>query len=229
MYADDDEPCLAHERVERAALYVVLKANATLITYPPVALGLGHTSLEDKVAALLWAIFLEISYPCLQDYCNSFVSITTDMGTEIGAADYQLRTIDEMLPPYVAATQLLEDGDGDGYLSDASASCQHVFSNALTVAGMLHIFSNASKDVYRAVSYWPDLYAALKTPEPLVASKDRLKKFTFMCVDASVHDSAIFVIVPHLYDKRWGEVFKFCSWAQRRLPVMIDTWDEEKF
>ncbi len=48
-------------------MYRVLKEKIVVHTLPPVALGLGHTSLEDKVAALLYAAFLEVSLDQLQD------------------------------------------------------------------------------------------------------------------------------------------------------------------
>ncbi len=53
--------------LDRASLYRVLKQKIVVRTLPPVALGLGHTSLEDKASALMFAIFLDVSYPRLQD------------------------------------------------------------------------------------------------------------------------------------------------------------------
>ena len=46
---DSDEPELPQDRLNRASLYSQLRSLVQVTTYPPVALGLGHTSLEHKV------------------------------------------------------------------------------------------------------------------------------------------------------------------------------------
>lgn len=107
---------------------------------------------------------------------------------------------------------------------------QHLFGHCLTVAGVLHVFSNASKDLYKALNGWTSLYASLKVLEPLVTHKDRLRKYVCTCVEQSPHSTKPFrVIAPRLYDKRWGEVYKFCKWLQDRLPIMRATWDAARF
>jgi hypothetical protein len=104
---DDSEPELRHKRVDRAALWQLMKRLVVVLTFPPVALGLGHTSLEDKVAAFMWALFLEVGYQLLQDYCNTFVSITSDMGTEVGICD-----LDSQAPHVAPAVRIWVADDG---------------------------------------------------------------------------------------------------------------------
>ena len=90
--------------------------------------------------------------------------------------------------------------------------------------GMLHTFSNASKDLYKVLSNWDAVYKSLKTLEPLVTNKDRLKKFVYTCMANSPHPQHLFrSTANHLYDKRWGEVYQFCRWLRCRLPVLRDT------
>ena len=52
---------------------------------------MGRTTLADKVAALLHAFVLEVSLSTLHDFLSTFVSFTTDMGTELGLADFEAR------------------------------------------------------------------------------------------------------------------------------------------
>jgi len=55
--ADDDEPELLVPTEERAELASAIQANIVVQTLPPVALGLGHTALQDKAAACMYALF----------------------------------------------------------------------------------------------------------------------------------------------------------------------------
>ena len=108
----------------------------------------------------------------LREYCDSCVSITSDLGVEVGVADFQCRP-DSMLPGYLADARMEVDGDGGDMVGGLP---DFLFSSCLTIAGMLHICSNASKDVYRVVSYWSSLYESLKVIEALVTNKERVRK-----------------------------------------------------
>lgn len=63
----DDEPSLAHRVVDRAALFRTIRQHTRQFTFPPVALGLRRTSLGDKMAALMHAMFLDVSLKHLKD------------------------------------------------------------------------------------------------------------------------------------------------------------------
>jgi hypothetical protein len=134
-----------------------------------------------------------------------------------------------MLPAFVQASSFREDFDiAAGWHVELGQTC--VFRHALTIAGMLHIFSNATKDVYKVLDFWPMLYAGLKVLEPLVTHQDRLDKFMHTCLQGTAHDTKLFrKKAPHLYDKRWGEVHKFCLYLEPRLPIMEVTWDAAQF
>eukprot|EP00969_Alexandrium_andersonii_P042463 1863108-Alexandrium_andersonii.AAC.1 len=58
------------------------------MTLPPCALALGHSSLQDKVAAFLFAFLMEYGVAHMQDILDSFVSLTTDFGVEAGIAEF---------------------------------------------------------------------------------------------------------------------------------------------
>ena len=136
------------------------------------------------------------------------------------------------MPPYVTASQLREDGD-EGDLVRAEASSGFLFRNCLTITGMLRIFSNASKDLYKVFAFWVQLHDCLKTLEPLVKNKERMKKYVHTCLEGTPHEHMrdMFTkrLAPHLYDKRWGEVFKFCVWLLPRIAILRETWSANKF
>ena len=154
------------------------------------------------------------------------------MGTEKGIAEFEADDVHSMLPSFVTASAFV-DGDG-GYEADAHEvgdySGKHLFSHCLTVAGMLHIFSNASQDLYKIMSTWSSLYDSLKILEPLVTNRDRMQKYLYTCFAGTPHSKVLFRgVANRLYDKRWGEVYKFCSWLQPRLPISRDTWAPARY
>lgn len=156
-----DEPALPFESLDRASLYQLLHDSVSLATLPPMSLGLGRTSLVEKVMALLYAVFLEVSFNNLFGYLESCISITTDMGVELGIGDFMAGRLTSMLPPFVLDA-LIEDDTG----AELPQRCEEfLFSRVLTVSGVLHIFSNASKDLYRCLECWEDVYASLKVLE----------------------------------------------------------------
>ena len=110
---DGDEPSLPHHSLDRAAQYDILKRFVSVHTLPPVALGLGRTRLPDKVRALLYAMFLDAGLQQLRSYLESFVSFTTDMGTELGIGDYEDAQLNRILPGFVLSSQFEADGEGD--------------------------------------------------------------------------------------------------------------------
>ena len=151
------------------------------------------------------------------------------MGTESGVSNFEASP-SKLLPGFVRAGAFEPDGgESAAEFSDPSKP-EFLFTKCLPVMGMLHIFSNASKDLYKILATWEQVYKSFKVLEPLVCNKDRLRKFAHTCLADTPYPHALFSSVAnHLYDKRWGEVFKFCRWLLSRLPVLRDTWDAAKF
>ena len=177
---------------------------------------MSRTKLSDKVSALLYAMLLEVGMQLMSAYLDSFISITTDIGTEVGVGDYEDADIYSLLPAWILSSQFEADGDdGDGpAVMQTAVGDGFLFKHVITVAGMLHIFSNASKDVYRCLQCWEHLYDALKILEKLVSHPGRLRNFVKLCVDPSPFSGASFnMLCPHLYDKRWVEVYDSCCYA----------------
>lgn len=73
-----------------------------ILTQPPMSMASGVTSLQHKVSVLAYAFYLETgSLKDLAGFLDSFVSFTTDMGTELGAASFLLTDIKDLLPDWL--------------------------------------------------------------------------------------------------------------------------------
>ena len=105
--SDDDYPELTEDMsAQRIRCADVIHENMTSSISPPVALGVGHTKLEDKAAALLYAVFLECGWAFLAFFLNAFASFTTDMGVELGLNDFSNLDFNQLLPRYVPSSSL---------------------------------------------------------------------------------------------------------------------------
>ena len=65
-----------------------------------------------KVAALAYSFKLEVhTIAALIHFLMSFVSITTDMGTELGVSRFAIKDIRDSLPQWLIAGTMEQDGD----------------------------------------------------------------------------------------------------------------------
>ena len=105
--SDDDYPELTEDMsARRIRCADVIHENMTSSISPPVALGIGHTKLQDKAAALLYTFFLECGWAHLVFFLNAFASFTTDMGVELGLNDFSNLDFNQLLPRYVPSSSL---------------------------------------------------------------------------------------------------------------------------
>ena len=107
-----------------------------------------------------------------------------------------------------------------------------MFINTLPVSGILQILSNASKDVYKAMLGWGMFIDSLKTLEGLICKPMGVQRFIALCLEPSPLASCSKRFrnkFPHLYDKRWSEVYKFCCRLSDALPILQEVWDAGLF
>lgn len=99
----DDYPLLedADSAVNRIELAEIIFENVRTQTLPPVALGLGKSSVVDKCASFLYAVFLEAGWSRLANVLDSICSFTTDMGAELGMNEFANVNFDSLLPQYL--------------------------------------------------------------------------------------------------------------------------------
>ncbi len=107
---DDDCPAEWHPFLD------TLRKNIRLHINPPAALGSGHRGLADKAAAEVYKWALQQPFGTkLQHHANSYVAFTTDMGVEVGLADFIVPTagVDGLLPSWVHRDGLAPDNVGE--------------------------------------------------------------------------------------------------------------------
>ena len=120
----------------------------------PCGLGVKASSLEHKLRSVLHSLYLHTpelppSTPLqsLRAVCANVYSFTTDMGTEIGIADYKVPHLSNVLPPWcnpgASSGSLMPDtGDPDLNFDAQELEPQPVWPNALLIPGLLHIIDN---------------------------------------------------------------------------------------
>lgn len=121
--SDDEEPELRRvRRVRRAgehaepgldppSCFDILHNSLKDFQCVPVHLGLGRAATQDKLAALVYACYMATGWDHLSSFFDSVVSITTDMGTELGIADYQINGVTHVLPNWLTRAKLQSDVD----------------------------------------------------------------------------------------------------------------------
>ena len=83
-----------------------LRDNVCFHTLPPAALGLSLTDVAHKSAALLHSLMLETDRALLQSRLMSMISVTGDLGVEIGIPSFR-SPFRDLMPPW--RRQLFEE------------------------------------------------------------------------------------------------------------------------
>ncbi len=78
----------------------------------PMALGLRQSTLTQKASAWLQSVLRECPQSELDAFLNSMVSVTTDLGTELGLAQFSVPSFDDILPEWAVSAPLACDGEG---------------------------------------------------------------------------------------------------------------------
>ena len=151
----------------------------------PQALGMGYTKIEYKVAALAFAYFLEIgTMLALMIYLQSFVSFTSDMGTEMGTASFWYSDVRSLLPSWLQKPRMSSDiaGDEDDDMGGWDSSLRQFLPRAIIIPGALHIVSNLSTDIANKLEHWKTFLQQLLQFQELLSNRDRRDVFVNKCV-----------------------------------------------
>ena len=193
---------------ERTRLSSFLLGAVKVHVQVPTALAMGHMDLPSKVDATLHACSLETaSLGDLQSMMDTTRSYTTDMGVEVGIADFRCQNLKSLLPnwhPARCRQQFLDDtGEEDPYVPASPFLLRH----CLGIAGMNHIVSNLAKDIDEALPGWSSFYSQVKNIASMLADSQRRKRLWHTCVKASGPGSAqmeksFMADVPKLYEKK---------------------------
>ena len=253
--SDDDAEDAAAARTplgpeRRQELGARLRAAISYHTHIPAALGkgTGFSDLASKVRAATHVFGVESSsVQDLSRYLRSFVSVTTDMGTELGMAEFRVESLDSVIPEWMRpplpavleadlASGASDDADLRGGLEanqDSGADGHSTWMpNSLTVPGMCHILHNLACEVDLRLPHFDDFYKQLKNASGLLCDSQRRRQFVAFCLRRSrlAHLEPSFQCdVPALYEKRWGHVIAFIQRARPLLIVVRACWNPDVF
>ena len=141
---------------------------------PLQVLGSKRATLEHKVMAWLSSFRLETaSTNSLVQDLHRVVSFCTDMGTELGVADFVCKGVDAALPPWrAAAAPSALQADVDDVGSDAAVAVvaappaerqpDHLLPLTFVAPDILHIVSNALEDMAADMQHWSPFVQQLK-------------------------------------------------------------------
>lgn len=129
----EHEPEPAFETpAEWAPWLQTIRQNVRHHINPPAALGSGHRALSDKAAAEAYKWSLQEAFGNkLRCHAESFVSYTTDMGVELGLADFAVNDLEGLLPRWVHRVGL----QPDVFMAEGGADAQVFIASQTDSAG----------------------------------------------------------------------------------------------
>ena len=231
-----EDPALSGKQLEKA--FSVLVAHNRRVDCMPSLLGAGHVDLASKVAACLYYYAIlcgDVS--TLRLFLKSFCSSTTDMGVEMGFADFKTDSFAGLLPTWVHAGGSLrvenDMGDGDAHpLPEPQDPSGYLLPRCIAFPGILHIVANVCKEMHLSLTHWPTFWSELKVIEQLMR-KDRRDVLIHSCVEGSpvANDPAVDfeVFSRKLYEDRWGEIVLFCVHVKVLLLALRQVWDHDAY
>ena len=224
--------CTDNERL--GVLGSFLHNGVRVFSNVPQALAMGMTSLEYKVAALVWAYFIEDG--TFLGLLVLFVDVrcfTSDMGTELGTASVWCSDIRSLLPAWLVTPHMRPDvsmaEDADDMVNWDSTLSQFL-PRAIIIPGALHILSNLSKDIAHKLLHWALFLRDLHHFVELLCVRDRREMFVEKCVGHHhAHAQHFKHFSGSLYEKRWGAVCLFLKKLLPLLPMLKSHWSQEAF
>eukprot|EP00959_Pyramimonas_sp_CCMP1952_P123782 2587916-Pyramimonas_sp.AAC.1 len=214
----------------------------------PQFLGSGASSLTYKAKCVVFLMYLMSREPRLLSLlgaCRNVVSFTSDMGTELGLADFEC-TMKDILPPWV----LGQAESGDGQLSadlgfdlatiadsaggvDPAVASAKIFGLAMPIAGMMHIIHNLSWFVDCRLSHFPEWLKGMTSLVTLLHYEHNRRRYVISCVRGSDFsgraNSINRVGVPLFTEWRWGSVITVIHKLAPLECVLRNTFSAEKF
>ena len=207
----------------RAQLVDDLTARMLRHVNLPQFLGSGSAKLEHKVKSMMFLFWMMASPPrhlSILEASRSLVSFTTDMGTELGLAEFEAWNLVDVLPPWMFgeadSTPGLQpdfgfEGDvlGGGVCGVQAARGERVFGPAVSVAGMMHIIHNLSWFADVKLNCFKDWLDGLKSVVTLLHYHHNRRRYVFSCIIGGPYEGQASRFkggVPIFTEWRWGSI-----------------------
>ena len=181
--------------------------------------------MVDKFCATMHALWLESGDPGqLQSYCASFISVTSDLGTEFALTELAETPVQTVLPwvrlpepqmPLVAESDL-EDVPEDGFAGVQADTFPVGLTASIAVTGLLHILPNAGNELTSVCETLPGTIDQMKCISRLLSgpsSNQRLRATCFSGPLSRPFQDRVRQYSAKVYEARWGSV----AWAAQEL------------
>ena len=128
----------------------------------------------------------------------------------------------------------IDDGEVGAEFDEAptETSNSFLFENMVSVAALLHIFDNRSKDVHQALSSWAAFLIPFKAILSLLCNEGPRQAFVHrVLINGGYHK------YTHLFQRtleqhsehRWNSVPMTLTWLLEVKDALIEVWSERKF
>ena len=207
-------------------------------TAPSVQLGMGknRASLALKFSAIVHSLFLLA--PTLWDLeaiTKSIVTWVTDYGTERSLGRIKKISIDKVLP--FLATAMQEEDFGAGQVQDEDfggdmAKPEVDLTSSLDTPGMLHVISNATKDLKKSMTMYSDMVQNAKAVADLCRRKESCDRLIATCFSDSIGmvlQADIRAFHGHIYLERWGTVADCVPRLLKIRAALTSRWSIKKY
>lgn len=170
----------------------------------------------------------------LNDYVDTFVSNTTDLGVETGIAAFQVK-LESVFPPWINRSPVVSGLDPELSGSDsvsASVTASAFMREGLQVYGMQHCVHNVTKDLHALLLYWPTFKKSLTTFQRLLQFKERRMRFQWTCIRRTAYEAQSWKLdgwSKTLYEARWREIVNFLKRLVVILPLFRACWNHQRY
>ena len=205
--------------------------------HTPAGLGSGKkmADLAQKSSAIAHSMSMENpDWSQLLKYLQSFVSVTTDMGTESGLTSFRV-SLANLFPSWRSLHPIEVDGEDNDVAAPDVPNLEvprFFLEQALPVMGMQRIVYNLLKEVHTALPFWREIWEELKNLEALLNWNFRHRRYIATCLKGTAFEgmsSHFEAFSQSLYEARWHEVANFIRKVEPLLPVLRSTWDSQRF
>ena len=213
-----------------------LRQHIKLFTFVPVMLGLRCTSLAQKIGGFMHQLCLVCDgKSALEEFLTGIVSITTDMGTELGLAEWHTDDINSLVPEWIRPATMQDD---TVVLEDRAAVAQRKWDTtfmlqwAMPIAGMMHITSNLLLEVHSNLKLFQPMSSKLEELGKLLCKPQRRDRFIRTCLVGTCYEPYEpmfqYEFTP-MHDKRWFSVLFFMKRVVKVLPYLRDAWSPQRY
>ena len=234
MAEDDDNEILEAEM----SLMAEIHSCTSLHRLPIMTLGSGRGTLADKYLCVLHAMFLEAGGTAmsLQDYTDSFVIGTFDLGVEFSLNAILPDRIQNLLP-WAAFTggietpQMNDESEFETCNSEET-DCHVSLQSMLAAPGPMHILDNATNSLMDSVPYLNTVLEPLTALSKLLAHSATCQRLVATCFCSALGQTFKRDIMGYhskVHSGRWGTL-AFSVRATLNLEVALrQFWDLRKY